>query len=171
ASFLLGGIAFECGAQNSQLLVPSSAFSPHLRTWKASLFPLTASSGHFLENSWSISPLKGITQPTISWRRELKNTEETFLKPSFWEPLWSSSTALQATAFSSPMKTNSSKSLGLLLLLSYLEISCLRKLGHEAKDVRKMLLTLLKPEALQNFVGRTESIIHDHLTRYWVGNE
>ncbi|KAH9330288.1 hypothetical protein KI387_002396, partial [Taxus chinensis] len=49
--------------------------------------------------------------------------------------------------------------------------SLLTKVGDEAKDVRKTLLTFLKPEALQNFVGRTDFIIHDHLTRYWVGNE
>ncbi|KAH9300646.1 hypothetical protein KI387_012229, partial [Taxus chinensis] len=49
--------------------------------------------------------------------------------------------------------------------------SILTKVGDEAKDLRKTLLTFLRPEALQNFVGRADTIIRDHLTRYWVGKE
>ncbi|KAH9303893.1 hypothetical protein KI387_008297 [Taxus chinensis] len=170
ASFLLGGIAFECGAQNSQLLVPSSAFSPHLRTWKASLFPLAALSGHFLENSWSISPLKGITQPTISWRRIKKYGGDIFKTQFLGAPM----VVFYNPAGNRFLFFNEKKLIQISWLASLAKLfgnSLLTKAGHEAKDVRKILLTFLKLEALQNFMGRTESIIHDHLTRYWVGNE
>ncbi|GLJ24764.1 hypothetical protein SUGI_0473330 [Cryptomeria japonica] len=47
--------------------------------------------------------------------------------------------------------------------------SLLTKVGDEAKDLRKLLLTFLKPEALQNFVGRVDSIMSDHVKRFWLG--
>lgn len=47
--------------------------------------------------------------------------------------------------------------------------SLLSKVGDEAKDLRKLLLTFLKPEALQSFVVRADSIISDQVKRFWVG--
>ncbi|GLJ24765.1 hypothetical protein SUGI_0473340 [Cryptomeria japonica] len=47
--------------------------------------------------------------------------------------------------------------------------SLLSKVGDEAKELRKLLLNFLKPEALQIFVGRVDSIITDHVKRFWLG--
>ncbi|GLJ24777.1 hypothetical protein SUGI_0473670 [Cryptomeria japonica] len=47
--------------------------------------------------------------------------------------------------------------------------SLVSKVGDEAKDLRKLLLTFLKPEALQKFVGRVDFIMSDHVKRFWVG--
>ncbi|GLJ24778.1 hypothetical protein SUGI_0473750 [Cryptomeria japonica] len=47
--------------------------------------------------------------------------------------------------------------------------SLISKVGDEAKDVRKLLLNFLKPEALQTFMGRVDSIISDHVKRFWHG--
>eukprot|EP01018_Ginkgo_biloba_P037849 Gb_08110 [translate_table: standard] len=47
--------------------------------------------------------------------------------------------------------------------------SLLRKVGDDAKAHRKMLMTFLKPEALQKFVGRVDSLTKEHLRGYWMG--
>jgi len=41
--------------------------------------------------------------------------------------------------------------------------------GDDAKRLRRMLMTFLRPEALQKFVGRVDSITKRHLAEYWIG--
>uniref|UniRef100_A0A0C9QRL6 TSA: Wollemia nobilis Ref_Wollemi_Transcript_12629_1958 transcribed RNA sequence n=1 Tax=Wollemia nobilis TaxID=56998 RepID=A0A0C9QRL6_9CONI len=48
--------------------------------------------------------------------------------------------------------------------------SLISKVGDDAKVLRKMLLTFLKPEALQKFVGRVHSVVNHHLRSHWIGN-
>ncbi|GLJ17010.1 hypothetical protein SUGI_0294290 [Cryptomeria japonica] len=45
--------------------------------------------------------------------------------------------------------------------------SLLGKVGEEANDVRKMLMAFLKPQALQKFVGRADTIINNHVKSKW----
>ncbi|GLJ06057.1 hypothetical protein SUGI_0031050 [Cryptomeria japonica] len=45
------------------------------------------------------------------------------------------------------------------------------KAGDDAKDLRATLLTFLKPEALQKFVGTVDSIVNEQLSRDWVGKQ
>uniref|UniRef100_A0A0D6QVB0 Cytochrome P450 n=1 Tax=Araucaria cunninghamii TaxID=56994 RepID=A0A0D6QVB0_ARACU len=48
--------------------------------------------------------------------------------------------------------------------------SLLSKVGDDAKVIRKMLLNFLRPEALQKFVSRVDSIVNHHLRTHWFGN-
>nr|ABR16707.1 unknown [Picea sitchensis] len=41
----------------------------------------------------------------------------------------------------------------------------------DAKRLRRMLMTFLRPEALQKFVGRVDSMTKHHLAEHWIGKD
>jgi len=43
--------------------------------------------------------------------------------------------------------------------------------GDDAKRLKRMLMTFLRPEALQKFVGRADSITRRHLAEHWIGRD
>ncbi|GLJ17009.1 hypothetical protein SUGI_0294280 [Cryptomeria japonica] len=45
--------------------------------------------------------------------------------------------------------------------------SIFSKVGEEANGVRKMLMTFLKPQALQKFMGRVDAIVNNHINSKW----
>lgn len=47
--------------------------------------------------------------------------------------------------------------------------SLLNATGDDSKRLRRMLMTFLRPEALQKFVGRVDSITKQHLAEHWMG--
>lgn len=47
--------------------------------------------------------------------------------------------------------------------------SLITAVGDDAKRLRRILMTFLRPEALQKFVGRVDSMTKDHLAEYWIG--
>eukprot|EP00253_Pinus_taeda_P035203 PITA_35203 len=49
--------------------------------------------------------------------------------------------------------------------------SLITAVGDDAKRLRKILMTFLRPEALQKFVGRVDSMTKDHLAEYWIGKD
>lgn len=49
--------------------------------------------------------------------------------------------------------------------------SLLNATGDDAKRLRRMLMTFLRPEALQKFVGRVDSITKLHLAEHWMGKD
>ncbi|GLJ55451.1 hypothetical protein SUGI_1190680 [Cryptomeria japonica] len=46
--------------------------------------------------------------------------------------------------------------------------SLISKVGEDARVVRKMLMNFLRPQALQKFVGRADSIVNDHINSKWI---
>lgn len=49
--------------------------------------------------------------------------------------------------------------------------SLLNASGDDAKRLKRMLMTFLRPEALQKFVGRADSITRCHLAEHWIGRD
>ncbi|GLJ25851.1 hypothetical protein SUGI_0495360 [Cryptomeria japonica] len=45
------------------------------------------------------------------------------------------------------------------------------KTGEKAKCMRKTLTKLLKPQALQKFVGRVDCVVKSHMKSFWICNE
>ncbi|XP_059067188.1 cytochrome P450 716B1 isoform X2 [Cryptomeria japonica] len=51
------------------------------------------------------------------------------------------------------------------------ERSVINAVGDDAKRLKGLLMTFLRPEALQKFTGRVDSITRRHLAQYWLGEE